>query len=273
MNDDFRNQVFNNLSLKETDELVEIWQTNDHTQWSDTAFDVIRGILQGRLGTIPQQDEPIYEHSEPGIDYDFEDKRNNIAELSEINDIEGLVGYLENDPDPMICLEAAMALSQLRDERGVDYLLAASQNPDEDIRSAAEEILGELGYLRDGNISQDQLLEVSDDNAREGRLEQISAYREEDFLCKLFMLRLRTRDAFYLVMLFVLGVIPFVFLMIPIVVVLLEVFSRGDSSNLIVLAMPSVFAVVTGVMTINFVLSLLEIGKIIPPLNSETRKK
>jgi hypothetical protein len=74
-------------------------------------------------------------------------------------------------------------------------------------------------------------------------------------------------------MLFVLGVIPFVFLMIPIVVVLLEVFSRGDSSNLIVLAMPSVFAVVTGVMTINFVLSLLEIGKIIPPLNSETRKK
>ncbi len=63
MNDDFRSQVFNTLNQKETQDLIETWQENDRVEWSDLAFDVIKEILQTRLGEIPPQAEPIYEYS------------------------------------------------------------------------------------------------------------------------------------------------------------------------------------------------------------------
>lgn len=62
MSDDFRKQIYNNLNLKETDELIEIWKKNDRVEWSELAFDVLRGILQQRLGELPSQDEPVFEH-------------------------------------------------------------------------------------------------------------------------------------------------------------------------------------------------------------------
>ena len=60
MKDDFRDQIYNTLNLKETDELVEIWQKNDHKQWSETAFGVVKELLQNRLGQLPPQGEPNY---------------------------------------------------------------------------------------------------------------------------------------------------------------------------------------------------------------------
>ncbi len=67
MTDDFNLQVYSNLNLKETDELVDIWQTNDHVEWSDVAFGAVRKILLGRLGELPPQGEPIYKHEEDNI--------------------------------------------------------------------------------------------------------------------------------------------------------------------------------------------------------------
>lgn len=64
MNDELYKQIHANVHLKETDELLEIWQTNDRTEWSDTAFDVIRDILTQRKVEIPVQNDPIYEHVE-----------------------------------------------------------------------------------------------------------------------------------------------------------------------------------------------------------------
>jgi hypothetical protein len=74
MSDDFRKQIYNTLKLKETDELVEIWKINDRVEWSELAFDVIREILQQRLGEIPPQDEPVYEH----VEQDTDDKDDDI---------------------------------------------------------------------------------------------------------------------------------------------------------------------------------------------------
>src|SRR5688572_18652885 len=62
MSDDFRRQVYNSLILKETDELLEIWEKNDRTDWSEFAFESIREILLERLGEVPPQNEPVYEH-------------------------------------------------------------------------------------------------------------------------------------------------------------------------------------------------------------------
>ena len=82
MSSDFRKQLYNNLNLKETDELVEIWQTNDRVEWTELAFDVVREILQERIGELPEQDEPVWEHADDAYD----------DELDEFESVENLTG-------------------------------------------------------------------------------------------------------------------------------------------------------------------------------------
>jgi len=64
MGNDLRSQIFNNLNLKETEELLDIWTSNDHVAWSDMTFDVIKELLEQRLEEIPPQDEPIFEYTQ-----------------------------------------------------------------------------------------------------------------------------------------------------------------------------------------------------------------
>lgn len=64
MNDNLHNQIRDHLKLKTTDELLEIWQTNDRVEWTETAFDEIKGILTERGEKIPEQDEMINEYDE-----------------------------------------------------------------------------------------------------------------------------------------------------------------------------------------------------------------
>jgi hypothetical protein len=55
VDNNLRKQIYGNMNLKETEDLVEIWQENDRKEWSDLAFDVIREILVNRLGELPIQ--------------------------------------------------------------------------------------------------------------------------------------------------------------------------------------------------------------------------
>lgn len=48
-----RDAIFNIQNLKETDELIDIWQNNDREEWSDEALGVVRDILLERLGYLP----------------------------------------------------------------------------------------------------------------------------------------------------------------------------------------------------------------------------
>jgi hypothetical protein len=64
MSDELREQIYNNMNLKETEELLEIWQTNDRVEWSDSTFDVIKELLIKRGVEIPEQDDPINEYGE-----------------------------------------------------------------------------------------------------------------------------------------------------------------------------------------------------------------
>jgi hypothetical protein len=59
MSADLRDQLYRNLDQKTTDELIEIWQTNDQDEWSEMTFEVIREILIQRLAELPPQNEPI----------------------------------------------------------------------------------------------------------------------------------------------------------------------------------------------------------------------
>ncbi len=64
MSNDLRKQIRNSFNLKETDELLEIWQKNDRVEWSEAAFSVIEDILRERLGELPAQNEPIVEYKD-----------------------------------------------------------------------------------------------------------------------------------------------------------------------------------------------------------------
>ncbi len=55
-NSSLPNQVYDNMRLKETEELIEIWKRGDRTEWSDTAIEVVKEILLERLGELPPQE-------------------------------------------------------------------------------------------------------------------------------------------------------------------------------------------------------------------------
>jgi|SRR5688572_18025250 len=61
MSNELRKQIYENMNVKETDELLDIWQTNNRVEWSDEAFEAIKDILKERGVEIPEQDNPIYE--------------------------------------------------------------------------------------------------------------------------------------------------------------------------------------------------------------------
>jgi hypothetical protein len=75
MSGELRGQIYENMNLKETDELLDIWETNDQVEWSDEAFAVVEEILKARIGNLPAQNEPILEHDDEEIidDDDLED--------------------------------------------------------------------------------------------------------------------------------------------------------------------------------------------------------
>ncbi len=61
MSDDLRQEIYNNMNLKDSDELLNIWVTNNRSVWSDSTFEVIGEILKKRNIELPPQDPPILE--------------------------------------------------------------------------------------------------------------------------------------------------------------------------------------------------------------------
>lgn len=63
MSNELRRQIYNEFRLKETEDLLEIWRTNDREEWSELAFDVIQEILNQRFGELPSQEEFVNEQA------------------------------------------------------------------------------------------------------------------------------------------------------------------------------------------------------------------
>lgn len=55
MEENLRARIYNNLNLKETEELQEIWQNRDTNEWDENVFPIIYEILEKRLGVAPSQ--------------------------------------------------------------------------------------------------------------------------------------------------------------------------------------------------------------------------
>jgi len=55
MEDFLRKQIYDNLNLRETEDLLEIWQAANTDEWAEGTFEIIREILLERLGSVPPQ--------------------------------------------------------------------------------------------------------------------------------------------------------------------------------------------------------------------------
>jgi hypothetical protein len=89
-----------------------------------------------------------------------------------------------------------------------------------------------------------------------------AAHMEGLFLRNVFTLRARTRNPFYLLLMFVLGVIPFVL----IAALLIGGMVRLSELSLGTILYFVFFLLIAGALTINFLLSLLEILGVLAPL-------
>ena len=122
------------------------------------------------------------------------------------------------------------------------------------------ELPGFPGYrLREGRSGLDPL-----DTDRE------AAHMEGTFYRNLFTLKLRTRDGFYLILMFVFGVIPFPFLLYIMVNSVLDAIKDWQASNLILPPSILLFTGVSGFLAANFILSLLEMAGILPSSRKDT---
>jgi tetratricopeptide (TPR) repeat protein len=61
-----RQQTYESLDDMDTDELVEIWQEADHTEWTDLAFEVVQQILMERIGEVPARQPKENAHTQAG---------------------------------------------------------------------------------------------------------------------------------------------------------------------------------------------------------------
>ena len=64
-----------------------------------------------------------------------------VQDLVNMGDIDSLYDVMTENDDFMFCLDAAEGLVQLGDERGIEFLMDATQSEDDDIRGVAQEIL------------------------------------------------------------------------------------------------------------------------------------
>lgn len=146
MDDVLRELLSRNLNLKDTEELIYIWEEHNTEEYRKEAFEIIREILLDRIGYLPPQSN-----------------RQKVKQI--LNDIDSLfdAGNLEKavkECDTLIQLEPSLAEAyhyrgMIFDEMGkledaiADYQKAVQLNPDfedawEDLFSVEEEIESEF---------------------------------------------------------------------------------------------------------------------------------
>jgi Tfp pilus assembly protein PilF len=55
MSDNYRKQIYENLIIEETEDLLDIWQFGKIDDWDEVVFEVVKEILLDRLGYVPPQ--------------------------------------------------------------------------------------------------------------------------------------------------------------------------------------------------------------------------
>jgi tetratricopeptide (TPR) repeat protein len=76
------NQIEDNFQLMETEELLKIWRTHDIDEYTPQAFDVLREVLRGRLGDVPEITNASTLHNSLAAIQEFWEKGDNFNALN-----------------------------------------------------------------------------------------------------------------------------------------------------------------------------------------------
>src|SRR5262245_141483 len=75
-------------------------------------------------------------------------KEEKIIEMKQIGDLNGLVKIIKNDAEWIFRMDAAEALAQLGDKRGLNYIIHSLDDSDAEVRDVTKEILERLNDPR-----------------------------------------------------------------------------------------------------------------------------
>ncbi len=92
--DPLSNEIYNELNLKSTDELLEIWEKNDRSVWSNEGFTAIKKILRERQVSIPPQKVASTKEESDSDTYYNIDKLTSLATTANVLSWVILVGYI-----------------------------------------------------------------------------------------------------------------------------------------------------------------------------------
>jgi hypothetical protein len=148
-----REQLYEELNQRDTDELVAMWHEYARAREADPAFEVMEAILIHRLGRLPRGNasdgsrsrEDIDENADPGIQH-----------LWMEGDTDALASLLRNETDAALRLGAAEALADLGSEDALDLLIDALDDADEDAAELAASLLDWLNLPRGNTALQDR---------------------------------------------------------------------------------------------------------------------
>ncbi|HEY5983115.1 MAG TPA: hypothetical protein VIU38_06545, partial [Anaerolineales bacterium] len=144
-----REQLFDDLNGRDTDELIGLWHHHDESRWSSRALQVLEGVLTDRLGAPPPTDEVTGDPDYQAIDEHVSPR---IQELWRLGDEDGLKAIFETESDTYALMEAAEALAALGDSEALDFLAFTLDEPDEKVSDEAAQILDWLNLPR-GNAA------------------------------------------------------------------------------------------------------------------------
>lgn len=85
MSDNYLEQIYENLIIKETEDLLDIWQFGKIDEWDEAVFEVIQEILLERLGYVPPQ----------SIEFQISEKIYRIEDYLESNELEKALNECE----------------------------------------------------------------------------------------------------------------------------------------------------------------------------------
>ena len=93
----WQGQINEKMRLKTTYELLDIWEDNDRSQWSDEAFQVIHDILIERTGSVPEQDK--WPRRKEAADYPADYPADNTADNTASYPTEDTLGVADEEDE------------------------------------------------------------------------------------------------------------------------------------------------------------------------------
>ena len=89
-----RKEIYNNMQLLETEDLIEIWRKNDQKEWTPAALEAVEQVLNKRLGAFWSERITVEDVSESQDQFDSAEEGPELEEDQQLSDNEIRVQWI-----------------------------------------------------------------------------------------------------------------------------------------------------------------------------------